>query len=133
MELAEGFEIEVTEGNEIGAEAAEYALQFVGNPYAWGESSLTEGADCSGFTKSVFEHFGVEIPHDSTKQKDLGTEVSALEEAVPGDLVFYDTPAHVAIYIGNGMVVHALPQNGICVSDVNFDEVISIRRIVNAE
>lgn len=112
---------------------AEYALQFVGNPYVWGECSLTEGADSPGFTKSVFGHFGMELPHDSGKQNDLGTDVSSLEEALPGDLVFYDTPAHVAIYIGKGMVVHALPQKGICVSEVDYDEVVNIRRIVNGE
>lgn len=133
LELDEKFEIKVTEGNEKGVEVAKFALQFVGNPYAWGESSLTEGTDCSGFTKSVFEYFGIELPHDSIKQKDIGIEISTLEYAMPGDLVFYDTPLHVAIYIGNGMVVHALPQNGICVSDVTFDEVSNIIRIVDVE
>ncbi len=128
--LENNFEVETQEGNETGVVVAEYALQFVGNPYAWGESSLTEGTDSSGFTKSVFEHFGVELPHDSKMQDDLGVNVSTLEEAVPGDLIFYDTPAHVAIFIGKGMVVHALPQEGICISDVNFDEIISIRRII---
>ncbi len=128
--LENNFEVETQEGNETGVVVAEYALQFVGNPYAWGESSLTEGTDSSGFTKSVFEHFGVELPHDSKMQDDLGVNVSALEEAVPGDLIFYDTPAHVAIFIGKGRVVHALPQEGICISDVNFDEIISIRRII---
>lgn len=131
--LEDNFEIEVQEGNEAGAEVAEYALQFVGNPYAWGESSLTEGTDSSGFTKSVFEHFGVELPHNSTEQNDFGIEISLLEDAVPGDLVFYDTPAHVAIYIGDEKVVHALPQHGICISDVKFDEIVSIRRIMIVE
>lgn len=127
--LEDNFEVEVQEGNEGGAEVAEYALQFVGNPYAWGESSLTEGTDSSGFTKSVFEHFGIELPHNSKEQNDFGMEIGSLEDAMPGDLVFYDTPAHVAIYIGDEKVVHAWPQDGICVSDVNFDEIVQIKRL----
>ncbi len=129
VELEEGFEVEVTEGNKEGAEIAEYALRFVGNPYVWGADSLTEGTDSSGFTKSVYEHFGVSLAHDSRKQKELGTEVGALENARPGDLVFYDTPSHVAIYIGDGLVVHSVPLDGICISQADFDEIESIRRI----
>ncbi len=133
VDLEELFEVEVTEDNKKGVEVAEYALQFVGNPYAWGSDSLTEGADSSGFTKSVYAYFGISLPHDSREQNEFGTEVETLDATLPGDLVFYDTPSHVAIYIGDGMVVHSMPQSGICVSEVDFDEIISIKRLLNAE
>jgi len=133
VELEEPFEVEVTEDHKKGAEAAQYALQFVGNPYAWGEDSLTEGTDSSGFTKSVYEHFKISLPHGSGGQRELGTRVETLEHAAPGDLIFYETPAHVAIYIGDGMIVHAMPEMGICVSKVDFDEISEIRRIVGEE
>ncbi len=133
VELDETFEVEAEGNNKQGAEVAEYALQFVGNPYAWGSDSLTDGTDSSGFTKSVYEHFGIGLPHDSKKQCELGTEVKDIENAQPGDLVFYETPAHVAIYIGKGLVVHAMPHEGICVSEADFDEIAGIRRIVGTE
>ena len=127
------FEVEEKEDNKTGAEVAEYALLFVGNPYAWGEDSLTEGTDCSGFTKSVYEHFEISLPRSSSKQRELGAEIETIEHAKPGDLVFYETPAHVAIYIGDGMVVHAMPEIGICVSEVDFDDISGIRRILDME
>ncbi len=135
VELDEAFKVEAAEDNEQGAEVAEYALQFVGNPYAWGGDSLTDGTDSSGFTKSVYEHFEISIPHDSKKQRELGTEVKDIENAEPGDLIFYETPDHVAIYIGDALVVHAMPrpQEEICVSEADFDEVVSIRRILSME
>lgn len=117
----------------MGAEAVEYALQFVGSPYAWGCDSLTEGTDSSGFTKSVYEYFDVSLPHSSVEQRKLGEQIDALANALPGDLVFYETPAHVAIYIGNNKVVHAMPQIGICVSEVDFDEIAEIRRVTIEE
>lgn len=129
VELEESFEVEVTEDNKKGAEAAKYALQFVGNPYAWGEDSLTDGTDSSGFTKSVYEYFEVMLPHNSSRQRESGTEVENLENARPGDLIFYDTPAHVAIYIGNGKIIHAMPGMGICISEADFDEIAEIRRV----
>ncbi len=129
--LEESFEVEMTENNEKGAEAAEYALQFVGNPYAWGDDSLTEGTDSSGFTKSVYEHFEISLPHDSDGQRELGTKVETLENARPGDLIFYETPDHVAIYIGDGFIVHAMPRIGICTSEADFDDISEIRRIMN--
>ncbi len=128
--LGKDFEVDITEDNKKGAEAAEYALQFVGNPYSWGDDSLTEGTDSSGFTKSVYGHFGISLPHNSGRQRELGTKVESLENAKPGDLIFYETPAHVAIYIGDGMVVHAMPEIGICISEVDFDDVSEIRRIM---
>ncbi|MCM1099915.1 MAG: C40 family peptidase [Clostridium sp.] len=129
VELEESFAVKGTDTNGQGAEVAEYALQFVGNPYVWGGDSLTEGADCSGFTKSVYAHFAISLPHNSAEQRELGTEVQGLENAEPGDLVFYETPAHVAIYIGDGLIVHAMPQYGICVSEADFDEILTVRRI----
>ncbi len=92
IKLEEPFEVEITEDNKRGAEVAEYALQFVGNPYAWGEDSLTEGTDSSGFTKSVYEHFEISLPHDSGRQRELGMKVETLANAEPGDLIFYETP-----------------------------------------
>jgi len=133
VELDEAFKVEAAEDNEQGAEAAEYALQFVGNPYAWGGDSLTDGTDSSGFTKSVYEHFEISLPHNTGEQRKLGTEVEDIENAEPGDLIFYDTPVHVAIYIGDGLVVHAMPQEGICVSEADFDEIAGIRRIFNVK
>ncbi len=133
VELEESFEVKVEEDNKEGAEIAKHALQFVGTSYVWGSDSLTEGTDSSGFTKSVYGYFGISLPHDSGKQRELGTEVDTLEEAVPGDLVFYGTPSYVAIYIGDGRIVHSLLQEGICVSEVGFDKIFSIRRMIDME
>lgn len=113
-----------------GAEVVEYALQFVGNPYTWGGDNLTEGTDSSGFAKSVYAYFGVSLPHSSVEQLKFGVEIDELTSAQPGDLLFYETPAHVAIYIGKRKVVHAMPQKGICVSEADFDEIKRIRRII---
>lgn len=128
--LGAPFEVEVAEDNQKGAEAAEYALQFIGNPYVWGGDSLTEGTDSSGFTKSVYEHSGISLPHASSRQREMGTKVESLENARPGDLIFYETPSHVAIYIGDGMIVHAMPKMGICISEADFDAISEIRRIM---
>lgn len=132
VKIGDSFEVEVSEANKEGAEAAAYALQFVGNPYAWGEDSLTEGTDSSGFTKSVYASLGISLPHNSAGQRQAGAKVETLEDALPGDLIFYETPAHVAIYIGNGLIVHAMPEMGICVSEVDFDEIAEIRRIADS-
>ena len=120
------------EGSGIGTEIANYALQFVGNPYVWGGTSLTNGADCSGFTMKIFEHFGVTLPHYSLDQanygKDIGTDVS---NAIPGDLIVYKHK-HVAIYIGNNKIVHAASaKTGIKVSTkADYKSILSIRRLV---
>lgn len=129
VELEEGFLPEAAEGNEQGAAAAEYALQFMGNPYVWGGVSLTEGCDSSGFVKGVFEQFDIALPHASARQREYGSEVQGLENAQPGDLVFYEAPGHVAVYIGDGKIVHADPQLGICVSEADYVEIAEIRRI----
>ena len=87
----------------------QYALQFVGNPYVWGGTSLTNGIDCSGFTMQVYARYGVGLPHHAASQPGYGTRISA-SEAKPGDLFFYgsgNSISHVGIYIGNGQIVHA--------------------------
>lgn len=129
-EMEDSFTIQSVEGNEMGSQAAEYALQFLGNPYGWGEDSLTEGCDSSGFTMKVYESFGLTLPHSAKSQSEMGIAVDSLEKALPGDLVFYENPSHVALYIGEGKVVHAYPTEGICVSDADFDEFTAIRRLV---
>lgn len=117
-----------TGGNESGVSVAEYAIQFVGNPYVWGGSSLTNGADCSGFTMKVYENFGVSLPHSSTAQRKQGYAVEGLENAQPGDLICYS--GHVAIYIGDGMIVHASnKKDGIKVSNATYRKILAIRRI----
>lgn len=81
----------------------------------------------------ISAHFEISLPHNSVSQRELGTKVEALENAEPGDVIFYETPAHVAIYIGDGMIVHAMPEIGICISEADFDDISEIRRIMNDE
>lgn len=117
-----------TEGSEIGISVVEYAVQFVGNPYVWGGSSLTNGADCSGFTMKVYENFGVSLPHSSSAQRKQGYAVEGLENAQPGDLICYS--GHVAIYMGDGMIVHASnKKDGIKISKATYRKILAIRRI----
>ncbi len=119
--------------SETGALVANAALQYVGNPYQWGGNSLTDGTDCSGFTESVFAQFGVSLAHSAARQRQQGSEVDGLENAREGDLLFYDNPSHVAIYLGDGFIVHAYPGEGICVSEADFDEITAIRRVIEGE
>lgn len=118
----------VGEGSEMGKAVAEYALQFVGNPYVYGGSSLTNGTDCSGFVMSVYANFGVSLPHSSASDRSQGYAVDSLENAQPGDLICYS--GHVALYIGNGQIVHASnKRTGIIVSQANYRKILAIRRI----
>ena len=114
----------------LGQEIANYALQFVGNPYVWGGTSLTNGADCSGFTQSVFANFGIGIPRTAASQSGSGTPVS-LDSLQAGDLIFYGDGgiSHVALYIGGGQVVHASSSTtGIIVSSYNYRTPVSASR-----
>ena len=114
-------------GSEFGRSVADYALQFVGNPYVWGGTSLTSGADCSGFVQSVYRNFGVSIPRTSGEQAKYGKEI-AYQDMEPGDLICY--PGHVAMYIGDGRIVHASSAKaGIRVDyDPAYRTIVSIRR-----
>ncbi|MBR6469565.1 MAG: C40 family peptidase, partial [Lachnospiraceae bacterium] len=115
-------------GSGTGASLASYALQFVGNPYVYGGSSLTGGTDCSGFTMSVYKNFGVSLPHSSGAQRSMGYSVGGLANAQAGDIVCYS--GHVGIYIGNGQIVHAsTAKTGIKVSNAGYRNVLDVRRI----
>ena len=115
----------------VRVDLVQYAKQFVGNPYVWGGTSLTKGADCSGFTLSIYKKYGVSLPHHAASQAQMGTKVD-YNSAQPGDLVFYAKNGrinHVAIYIGNGQVIHASsPKTGIKISSWNYRTPAGIRR-----
>jgi cell wall-associated NlpC family hydrolase len=113
-----------------GQEIVDYAIQFVGNPYEYGGTDLNNGTDCSGFTKGVYAHFGIELPRTSSEQSYVGTDIGTnLEDAVPGDLLCYD--GHIAIYMGNGEIVHASTEKGgIKIGLADYQKIVSIRRLV---
>ncbi len=117
--------------SDVRVDLVQYAKQFVGNPYVWGGTSLTNGADCSGFTLSIYKKYGVSLPHHAASQAQMGTKID-YGSAQPGDLVFYAKNGsinHVAIYIGNGQVIHASsPKTGIKISSWNYRTPECIRR-----
>lgn len=115
-------------GSALGQSVADFACQFVGNPYVWGGTSLTNGADCSGFVMSVYANYGVSLPHSSAADRNVGYAVDGIENAQPGDIICYS--GHVAIYIGGGQIVHASTSNtGIIISNATYRSILSVRRI----
>ena len=114
---------------DLGQQIADYAMKFIGNPYVYGGTSLTNGADCSGFVQSVYKHFGISLPRTSGEQGKSGRAVDGLDNARPGDLIWYS--GHIGIYIGDGKIVHASnPKNGIITSNATYRTILGIRRIV---
>lgn len=120
-------------GSELGKQVARFACQYIGNPYVYGGTSLTNGTDCSGFTYKVYAQFNYSLPRTSYQQRSAGTAVS-YEQAQPGDIICYD--GHVGIYIGGGLIVHAsnskpYPDGGIKVGNAKYRTILSVRRIIN--
>lgn len=112
----------------MGQEVIDYACQFIGNPYVWGGTSLTNGADCSGFVQSVYAEFGVSLPRTTWDMEQSGYAVS-YDEMMPGDLVLYD--GHVGLYMGDGNIVNAMNEaDGIGVCNVDYAPIIAIRRVL---
>ena len=116
---------------DIRVEICEFAKQYVSNRYVWGGTSLTNGADCSGYIMSVYRHFGKSLPHSSSAMRSCGTRVSSLSAAKPGDIICYN--GHVALYMGNNKIVHASnPKDGIKISNnAAYRSIVTIRRIFN--
>lgn len=115
----------------LGSEIVSYACQFIGNPYVWGGTSLTNGADCSGFVQQVFAHFGISLPRVAEQQRYSGTEVG-YANAQPGDIIYYS--GHIAIYMGGGQIVHAsssdpYPVGGIKTSSATYRTILAVRRL----
>ena len=111
-----------------GQAVIDYACQFIGNPYVWGGTSLTEGADCSGFVQSVYAHFGVSLPRTTYDMEHAGYAVS-YEDAMPGDLILYD--GHVGLYMGDGNIVNAMnKEKGIGICNATYMKIIAVRRVL---
>lgn len=124
-------ETEAAGNSDLGQQIADFAVQFVGNPYVYGGTSLTDGADCSGFTQSVFANFGISISRTADSQSYGGTPVD-MGSLLPGDLLFYSDGGyigHVALYIGGGQIVHAsTPESGIIISNYDYNTPVSASR-----
>lgn len=121
-------EAEAARMQDLGEQVVSFACQFIGNPYVWGGTSLTNGADCSGFVQSVFANFGISLPRTSYEQRSAGNGVS-YEEALPGDIICYD--GHVGIYIGDGQIVNAQsPSQGIGISPATYTNILAVRRVL---
>ena len=115
-------------GGEVRSSVVEFASQFIGNPYVWGGTSLTDGADCSGFVQSVYAHFGVSLPRTTYEMVNAGYAVS-YEDAMPGDLILYN--GHVGLYMGDGNIVNAMnPEKGIGICSATYAQIISVRRVL---
>ena len=126
--LQEEAEAEAERMESLGEQVVSYACQFIGNPYVWGGTSLTNGADCSGFVQSVFANFGISLPRTSYEQRSVGTGVS-YEEALPGDIICYD--GHVGIYVGDGKIINAQsPSQGIVISPATYTNILAVRRVL---
>ncbi len=111
-----------------GQAIVDYACQFIGNPYVWGGTSLTNGADCSGFVQSVFAHFGISLPRTTWDMEHVGTPVS-YDQAIPGDIILYN--GHVGIYMGNGQIVNAINSSrGIGILPATYTSIVTVRRLV---
>ena len=117
-----------TSGSGSGSSVVNYATQFIGNPYVWGGTSLTNGADCSGFVQSVYAHFGVNLPRTSSEMRSAGRGVS-YSEALPGDIICYD--GHVGIYMGDGQIVNAInSRKGIGILPATYKGILTVRRLL---
>ena len=111
-----------------GQQIVDFACQFIGNPYVWGGTSLTNGADCSGFVQSVFAHFGVSLPRTTWDMEHVGTPVS-YDQAIPGDIILYS--GHVGIYMGDGQIVNAINSaRGIGILPATYSSIVTVRRLI---
>ena len=119
--------LEAAQVRSSGQAVIDYACQFIGNPYVWGGTSLTNGADCSGFVQAVYQNFGISLPRTSAEMRSAGYEVS-YENALPGDIMCYD--GHVGLYMGDGTIVNAIDEaHGIGISNATYTNIITIRRM----
>ena len=127
-ESAQAAETSAVGSGATGQAVIDYACQFIGNPYVWGGTSLTDGADCSGFVQSVYAHFGISLPRTSYEMVNAGYAVS-YEQALPGDLILYD--GHVGIYMGDGTIVNAMNEaDGIGICSATYTNIIAVRRVL---
>lgn len=125
---SEAIETSASGDSASGQAVIDYACQFIGNPYVWGGTSLTNGADCSGFVQSVYAHFGISLPRTSSEQRSAGYAVS-YEEALPGDLILYD--GHVGLYMGDGNIVNAMNEaDGIGICSATYTTIVAVRRVL---